>query len=65
MLDNKSVEFQDIEPLLNQTVLDSSGVTLVIKGDAQVPHGKVVQLMDIANAVGVKKILITVKSRDR
>jgi biopolymer transport protein ExbD len=65
MLDNKPVEFQDIEPLLNQTVSDSSGVTLVIKGDAQVPHGKVVQLMDIANAVGVKKILITVKSRDR
>jgi len=63
-LENKPVELQDLESLLNQSVLDSAGVTLVIKGDAQVPHGKVVQLMDIANAVGVKKILITVKSRD-
>ena len=61
-IEKKPVELQDLESMLNQSVLDSAGVTLIIKGDAQVSHGKVVQLMDIANAVGVKKILITVKS---
>ena len=65
LLENKPVELQAIESLLSQSVLESAGVTLVIKGDAQVPHGKVVQLMDIANAAGVKKILITVKSAGR
>ncbi len=61
-IEKKPVELQDLESMLNQSVLDSAGVTLIVKGDAQVPHGKVVQLMDIANTVGVKKILITVKS---
>jgi len=60
-LEKKPVELQDLESILNQSVLESAGVTLVIKGDAQVSHGKVVQLMDIANGAGVKKILITVK----
>jgi len=61
-LENEPVNFQDLKSMLNQSVAESTGVTLVIKGDEQVSHGKVVQLMDIAHAVGVKKILITVKS---
>jgi len=61
-LNNKMVAIQDLKTILSQAVQESDGVILVIKGEALVPHGKVVQLMDLANAVGVKKILVTVKS---
>jgi biopolymer transport protein ExbD len=61
ILENTPIALQDLQSALSQVVQESAGVTLVIKGDAQVPHGKVVEIMDITHASGVKKILITVK----
>jgi biopolymer transport protein ExbD len=61
LLENMSVELQNLPSALSDVVRQSGSVTLVIKGDAQVPHGKVVEVMDITNAAGVKKILIMVK----
>lgn len=61
LLENTAVELQNLQSALSKVVKESAGVTLVIKGDAQVPYGKVVQIMDISNAAGVKKILIAVK----
>jgi len=61
LLENTAVELPDLQSALSEVVKESSGVTLVIKGDAQVPHGKVVEIMDLSNAAGVEKILITVK----
>jgi biopolymer transport protein ExbD len=63
LLENTPVSLQNLQAVLNEVVKESAGVTLVIKGDAQVPHGKVVEIMDITNASGVKKILITVKKQ--
>jgi biopolymer transport protein ExbD len=63
LLENTPVALQNLQSALSEVVHKSAGVTLVIKGDAQVPHGKVVEIMDITNASGVKKILITVKKR--
>ena len=48
---------------LKNVVQDGNEVTLVLKGDEHVPHGRVVALMDVANSVGVKKILITVRRK--
>lgn len=64
LLDHTPVALPDLKTMLSHAVKNSTGITLVIKGDAQVPHGKVVAIMDIANAIGVKKILITVKSSE-
>jgi biopolymer transport protein ExbD len=63
LLENRPVELQNLSSALGDVVRQSDSVTLVIKGDAQVPHGKVVEVMDITNASGVKKILITVKKQ--
>lgn len=63
LLENAPVALHNLQSALSKIVKESAGVTLVIKGDAQVPHGKVVEIMDITNASGVKKILITVKKR--
>lgn len=63
LLENRPVALHDLQSALSEVVQKSAGVTLVIKGDAQVPHGKVVEIMDITNASGVKKIMITVKKR--
>ncbi|WP_419659294.1 putative biopolymer transport protein related to ExbD [Desulfosarcina variabilis str. Montpellier] len=60
-LENNPIAVPDLESVLSEIVEQSAGVTLVIKGDAQVPHGKVVEMMDISNSAGVEKILITVK----
>lgn len=61
LLENKPIAAPDLESAIREIVEKSAGVTLVIKGDAQVPHGKVVEIMDISNSAGVEKILITVK----
>ncbi len=63
LLKNTPVALQNLQSALSEVVQESAGVTLVIKGDSQVPHGKVVEIMDITNASGVKKILITVNKR--
>ena len=60
-LENKPIAVPDLKSALSEIVEQGAGVTLVIKGDAQVPHGKVVEIMDISNAAGVEKILVTVK----
>jgi len=61
LLENTPVELDHLPAALSEAVRQSGSVTLVIKGDAQVPHGRVVEIMDITHASGVKKILITVK----
>jgi biopolymer transport protein ExbD len=63
LLDNNPVELHDLTSALSDLVRQKGSVTLVIQGDAQVPHGRVVEVMDIANVSGVKKILITVKKQ--
>ena len=63
LLDNRPVGLHDLTSALSDVVRQNNSVTLVIKGDAQVPHGRVVEVMDIANVSGVKKILITVKKQ--
>jgi len=62
-LDNEPIELQEFKTRLKKNVRDGGKLTVVIQADEQVHHGKVVELMDAANAAGVKKILITVKKK--
>lgn len=62
-LEDRPVELHKLSSAIGEFVRQNNRVTLVIKGDAQVPHGRVVEVMDICHAAGVKKILITVKKQ--
>ncbi len=62
-LQNEHVELEQLKSKLGKVVQDGIEVTLVIKGDEQVYHGRVVEVMDIASGAGVKKILITVRRK--
>jgi biopolymer transport protein ExbD len=63
LLENAPVALHNLSAAIGDIVRQSSRVTLVIKGDAQVPHGRVVEVMDITHASGVEKILIAVKKQ--
>ena len=63
ILENEPIELRNLEGKLKEVMQGNTEVTLVIKGDENVPHGRVVELMDAANGAGVKKILITVKKK--
>jgi len=63
MLENEPIEPAQLAAKLKEIVQKDSEVTLVIQGDENVPHGRVVELMDAANGAGVKKILITVRKK--
>ncbi len=62
-LENELIELPKLEAKLKEIIQQDTEVTLVIEGDENVPHGRVVELMDVANSAGVKKILITVKRK--
>jgi biopolymer transport protein ExbD len=63
MLEDRRIELSELESKLKEIMEGGTEVTLVIRGDENVPHGKVVELMDAANGAGVKKILITVRKK--
>ncbi len=62
-LENELVELPELESKLKTVMQPDTEVTLVIEGDENVPHGRVVEVMDAANGSGVKKILITVRRK--
>jgi biopolymer transport protein ExbD len=63
ILENEPIKPAQLAAKLKEAVRQSSEVTLVIRGDENVPHGRVVELMDAANGAGVKKIFITVRKK--
>ncbi|MFQ5484554.1 MAG: ExbD/TolR family protein [Desulfobacterales bacterium] len=62
-LQNEHVKLGQLQSKLGKVVQDGAEVTLVIKADEHVYHGRVVEVMDIASGAGVKKILITVRRK--
>ena len=63
ILENEPIELPQLESKLKAVMQGGTEVTLVIKGDENVPHGRVVELMDAANAAGVQKIMVTVSRK--
>ena len=63
ILENEPIELPELESKLKEAMQGGTEVTLVIKGDENVPHGRVVELMDAANAAGVQKIMVTVSRK--
>ena len=63
ILENEPIELPQLESKLKAVMQGGTEVTLVIKGDENVPHGRVVELMDAANSAGVQKIMVTVSRK--
>jgi len=57
-LEEKQVSLQQLESFLRKFNETKKDAIIVIKGDVRTPHGKVVNVMDIARAAGISKIAI-------
>ena len=60
MLEDRPVDMEDLKARLREASAQGP-LTVVVRGDAQAPHGSVVHVMDIAKSAGVDKILVNVR----
>lgn len=60
-LNNKAVTMDDLEKNLMNTVKEMKDESLILKGDKNIPYGKVVQIMDIVKKSGVKRLVISTR----
>lgn len=63
-LNNTQIEIDDLGDKLQQLMPESSDKSLIINADKGVPHGLVVQVMDIARGNGVKKLVIATEQKN-
>jgi biopolymer transport protein ExbD len=63
-LNNTQIEMNGLAEKLQQLMPESSDKSLIINADKGVPHGLVVQVMDIARGNGVKKLVIATEQKN-
>ncbi len=64
-LNRKLVTVDDVRKILRQKARINPKMLVIIEADAQVIHGKVVQIMDIAKAAGLNKLAIATRPGKR
>jgi len=62
-LNNKPVEWSDLEGSLEQEYKQNPDAALILKADKDVRHGSVVHVMDIAKQVGIKRLIIATREK--
>ncbi len=62
-LNDAEVSFQDLQPLLNESLKNRDDKTVVINADAASAHGKVVELLDAAKNAGATRLAIATENR--
>ena len=60
-LNRKLVTLNDVKKILKQKARINPKMLVIIQADAQVTHGKVVQIMDIAKSAGLNKLAIATR----
>jgi biopolymer transport protein ExbD len=60
-LNQKPASFETLKEQLKEALPSLEEKTLVIKADKHVPHGDVVQVMDMAKLIGLEKLVIATK----
>ncbi len=60
-LNEKSVTLEDLEENLKSTLAEMKDESLILKGDTNIPYGKIVKIMDIVKKSGVKKLIIATR----
>ena len=64
-LNRKLVTLDDVRKILKQKARINPKMLVIIQADAQVTHGKVVQIMDIAKTSGLNKLAIATRPRQK
>ncbi|KPK89985.1 hypothetical protein AMJ80_09005 [bacterium SM23_31] len=62
-LNNKPVEWSNVKDFLDQEYQQNPEAALILKADKEVKHGSVVQVMDIAKQVGIKRLIIATREK--
>ncbi|MCM8759155.1 MAG: biopolymer transporter ExbD [Candidatus Omnitrophica bacterium] len=57
-LGEKQVSMQKLEESLRKLAQEKQNIIVVIKGDVRTPHGKIVNIMDVARNCGISRIAI-------
>ncbi len=60
-LNEKSLSLDELEENLKSTLVEMKDESLILKGDTNIPYGKVVKIMDIVKKSGVKKLIIATR----
>ena len=60
-VNRKLVTLDDVRRILKQKARINPKMLVIIQADAQVTHGKVVQIMDIAKTAGLNKLAIATR----
>lgn len=60
-LNNKSVTLENLEINLKNKIEEMKDNSLILKGDKNIPYGKVVKIMDIVKKSGVKRLVISTR----
>jgi biopolymer transport protein ExbD len=63
LLREKEISIDNLAPMLKDLMEQSLDRALIINADKGVPHGFVVQVMDIARQNGVKKLVIATEQK--
>ena len=61
--DNIAYTVETILPAMKDKVQSQKGVVLIIEADEEIAHGKVVQLMDLAEEAGIETLQIGAQSK--
>ena len=63
-LNERAVEIDSLLEYLTAEVERDKESPLVLKADKQVPHGNVVEVMDIAKQAGIRKLVVATKLKE-
>ena len=60
-LNEKSISLEELGESLKNTLLEMKDESLILKGDTNIPYGRIVKIMDIVKKSGVKKLIIATR----
>ena len=63
VIENTNVNKDDVLKILSNNVINNPSLVLVIEADKNVQHGKVVELMDLAQEAGVNMLQVGAKEK--
>ena len=63
VIENNNVPRDEVLKILTENVINNPGLVLVIEADKSVAHGKVVELMDVAQEAGVQMLQVGAKEK--
>ena len=64
ILDNKAVDEVGLADELARLAAEAPDTLLIVQADESVPHGKVVQVMDIAKEKGIRRLAIATRAAE-